>query len=209
MIEEFKEFISKGNLVEIAVGLILALASPVGGLVHREPDRPIVGAIWAAELRQSRDRHRRGPAAVRSVPHHALLNFVIVAFVLFLVVKAYNRMAAKEEAAAGPTEIELLTEIRDELGSAESRPGVELWPRVPIQDMRIDATSDAMKLIKARGGMLFVWMEAGCRASDSSRTSTEPPPDALDWDRMETPRLPHHAAKMRKPRTPASRCGDS
>ena len=44
-----------------------------------------------------------------------LINFVIVAFVLFLVVKAYNRMAPKEEEVGGPTDIELLTEIRDEL----------------------------------------------------------------------------------------------
>ena len=44
-----------------------------------------------------------------------LLNFLIVAFVLFLVVKAYNRMARKEEDVGGPTETELLTEIRDEL----------------------------------------------------------------------------------------------
>ncbi len=44
-----------------------------------------------------------------------LINFVIVAFVLFLVVKAYNRAVPKKEEVAGPTEIELLTEIRDEL----------------------------------------------------------------------------------------------
>jgi large conductance mechanosensitive channel len=44
----------------------------------------------------------------------AVINFVIVAFILFLVVKAYNRFK-KEEEAAGPTEVELLTQIRDEL----------------------------------------------------------------------------------------------
>ena len=44
----------------------------------------------------------------------AVINFLIVAVVLFLVVKAYNRFKKKEE-EAGPTEVELLTQIRDEL----------------------------------------------------------------------------------------------
>ena len=45
---------------------------------------------------------------------NAVVNFVIVAFVLFLIVKAYNKMQKPKE-EAGPTEIELLTEIRDSL----------------------------------------------------------------------------------------------
>ena len=44
----------------------------------------------------------------------AVINFVIVAFILFMVVKAYNRFK-KEEEAAGPTQVELLVQIRDEL----------------------------------------------------------------------------------------------
>jgi hypothetical protein len=52
--------------------------------------------------------------------------------------------------------------------------------------MQIEATSDALKLIRARGGMLFVWIEAGMRGLRFLRTSTEPPPDALDWERNET-----------------------
>ena len=43
------------------------------------------------------------------------MDFVIVAFILFLIVKAYNKVKAKDEAVAGPTEVELLTEIRDAL----------------------------------------------------------------------------------------------
>ena len=46
-----------------------------------------------------------------------LIDFLIVAFVLFLIVKAANRLTSEEEAEAGPTEIELLTEIRDSLKS--------------------------------------------------------------------------------------------
>ena len=86
MLKEFKEFISKGNLVEIAVGLILALVIEMGDADLR------YGAFLTT-----------------------LLNFLIVAFVLFLVIKAYNRAFPKEAETAGPTEIELLTEIRDEL----------------------------------------------------------------------------------------------
>ncbi len=57
--------------------------------------------------------------------------------------------------------------------------------------MEIEATSDALKLIRARGGMLFVWIEAGMRGLRFLKTSTEPPEDALNWERTETEgRLP-------------------
>ena len=116
MLKEFKEFISKGNLVEIAVGLILALA--FAGLVTSFTENlinPIIGAIFGQPNFDSLvidigDAQLRYGAFLTT-----LLNFVIVAFVLFLVVKAYNRMAPKEEEVGGPTDIELLTEIRDEL----------------------------------------------------------------------------------------------
>jgi large conductance mechanosensitive channel len=116
MLKEFKGFISKGNLVEIAVGLILALA--FAGLVTSFTENlinPLIGAIFGqpnfdtlvidigeAELRYG--------AFLTT-----LINFLIVAFVLFLVIRAYNRTFPKKDDSAGPTEIELLTEIRDEL----------------------------------------------------------------------------------------------
>jgi large conductance mechanosensitive channel len=116
MIKEFKEFISKGNLVEIAVGLILALA--FAGLVASFTENlinPLIGAIFGQPNLDSLVIDI-GEAQLRYGAFlTTLLNFVIVAFVLFLVVKAYNRMAAKEEEVGGPTEIELLTEIRDAL----------------------------------------------------------------------------------------------
>jgi hypothetical protein len=69
--------------------------------------------------------------------------------------------------------------------------------------MQIQATSDAKKLIRARGGMLFVWIEAGMRGLLFLRTSTEPPEDALNWERTETEEgfLVFTPPKMRKPRT--------
>jgi len=116
MVKEFKEFISKGNLVEIAVGLILALA--FAGLVASFTENlisPIIGAIFGQPnfdnlVIDIGDAQLRYGAFLTT-----LLNFLIVAFVLFLVVKAYNRMAPKEEEVGGPTDVELLTEIRDEL----------------------------------------------------------------------------------------------
>jgi hypothetical protein len=68
--------------------------------------------------------------------------------------------------------------------------------------MEIQATPDAKKLIRARGGLLFVWIEAGMRGLRFLRTSTEPPPDALDWERCETKDfVVFMPPRMRKPRT--------
>ena len=69
--------------------------------------------------------------------------------------------------------------------------------------MEIEATSDAKKLIRARGGMLFVWIEAGMHGLRFLRTSSEPPTDALEWERTETDEgfLVFMPPKMRKPLT--------
>ena len=122
MLKEFREFVAKGNLVEIAVGLILALA--FAGVVTSFTENlisPIIGAIFGQPNFDSLvidigDAQLRYGAFLTT-----LLNFVIVAFVLFLIVKAYNKAFPKEEEAAGPTEVELLTEIRDELRQGTSR----------------------------------------------------------------------------------------
>jgi len=113
MLREFREFINKGNLVDIAVAFVMgiAFASVVTSLTE-DIINPIIGKIltvdnlsaWAvAEIRV-------GAFLV------AIINFVIVAFVMFLVIRAYNRISAKAEEETGPPEdIRLLTEIRDEL----------------------------------------------------------------------------------------------
>ena len=116
MWKEFRGFISKGNLVEIAVGLILALA--FAGLVGSFTENlinPIIGAIFGQPnfdslVIEMGDAELRYGAFLTT-----LLNFLIVAFVLFLIVRAYNRALPKDEPEAGPTELQLLTEIRDEL----------------------------------------------------------------------------------------------
>ena len=57
----------------------------------------------------------------------AIISFLAVAFFLFLIIKAYNKHFAKPgaERPAGPTEIELLTQIRDELARRQSRAGLQ------------------------------------------------------------------------------------
>jgi hypothetical protein len=76
-------------------------------------------------------------------------------------------------------------------------------PGYRYRGMEIEATPDAKKLIHARGGMLFVWIEAGMRGLRFLRTSTEPTPDALEWKRIEHPEgfLVFIPPRMRLPRT--------
>jgi large conductance mechanosensitive channel len=112
--KEFKEFIGKGNLVELAVALILALAftAVVQSLIV-SVFTPLIAAIFG-QPDLSALNFGIGDATIQiGFFLESLITFLITAFVLFLVVRAYNRAFPKE--AAGPTEIELLTEIRDEL----------------------------------------------------------------------------------------------
>jgi len=117
MIREFKEFIAKGNLVQIAVAFILGLA--FAGVVTAFTN-VVLGAIaylFGSSLSFSDVGVHKGDQLIIPIGAFiaAVINFLIVAFVLFLLVKAYNRFERKEEEAAGPTEVELLTQIRDEL----------------------------------------------------------------------------------------------
>jgi large conductance mechanosensitive channel len=118
MLREFKEFALKGNMIEIAVGLILALAfAGVVASFTEDIVAPIIGAIFGQPNFDSLvidvgDAQIRFGAFIT-----VLINFLIIAFVLFLIVKAANRLTPKVEEPAGPTEVELLTEIRDSLKS--------------------------------------------------------------------------------------------
>jgi large conductance mechanosensitive channel len=122
MLKEFKEFALKGNLLEIAVGLVLALAftAAVTALV----DGVIMPLIAAIVGEPSFDAIvwtiGSGPDATAIQIGRfltAVVNFVLIAWVLFLIVKAANRMMRDrpDEPGAGPSEVELLTQIRDAL----------------------------------------------------------------------------------------------
>jgi len=119
MIKEFKEFVSKGNLVTLAVAFILGVAFAAVVTAFTDVVLGVVSYVFGGDVSfDGLGVHRNGSIVI---PFGKFLtevvNFVIVAFILFLVVKAYNRLQRKEEAAPQePTdEVKLLTQIRDEL----------------------------------------------------------------------------------------------
>ena len=127
MIKEFKEFINRGNIVELAVAFVMGVAfsAVVSSFVDRIVN-PLIGLAfntasldtWATFGKI--DEATGLPAGSVGAFIGAVLNFLIVAWVLFLVIKAYNRMQAQEEEspeepAAPSEEVVLLTEIRNSL----------------------------------------------------------------------------------------------
>jgi large conductance mechanosensitive channel len=113
VIKEFRDFINRGNLVEIAVAFVMgvAFASMVTSLTA-DIINPIVGKILTVDDLSSWDVAdiRIGAFLV------AALNFLIVALVMFFVVKAHNRLSKRAEEESTPSEeVRLLTEIRDSL----------------------------------------------------------------------------------------------
>jgi large conductance mechanosensitive channel len=119
MIDEFKDFINKGDVVLIAVAFVLALYfrvivdSVIDGVIT-----PIIAAIFGKSSIFNIGFDIGDARISIGAVIYAALVFVIVAFILFLVVKAYNKWQdPARDTDAGPTEIELLTEIRDSLRS--------------------------------------------------------------------------------------------
>mgnify|MGYP002634948252 FL=1 len=119
MIDEFKAFVQKGDILTIAVGLIMALyfqkivEALLDGVIN-----PIIAAIFG-ETSFQQIGFDIGDARISiGLVIDAAISFVAVAFILFLMIKAYNNMKVPaEEADSGPSEIDLLTEIRDSLKS--------------------------------------------------------------------------------------------
>jgi large conductance mechanosensitive channel len=117
MLKEFKAFAMRGNVVDLAVGVIIGAA--FGKIVSSLIDdviSPLIlkPALEAAKLTQLEELKMFGTVKY-GVFLSATLNFIIVAFVLFLIVKAMNSAQKKEAAkpAPPPADIQLLTEIRD------------------------------------------------------------------------------------------------
>jgi large conductance mechanosensitive channel len=118
MIKEFKEFIAKGNLVTLAVAFILGLAFAAVVMAFTEVVLGFISYIFGGDVSFDDLGVRRDGEIV--IPYGrfltALLNFLIIGFILFLVVKAYNRFERKQDAPPEPAEeVRLLTEIRDQL----------------------------------------------------------------------------------------------
>lgn len=133
MLEEFKNFALKGNVVDLAIGVIIGAAfgkivdSMVGDLLM-----PLIGAItggldftnYFTGLAKSvtasslAEAQKQGAVLAWGKFLTVSVNFVIIAWVLFLVVKGMNKLKKQEAAApaeppAPPADVQLLTEIRD------------------------------------------------------------------------------------------------
>jgi large conductance mechanosensitive channel len=117
VLREFREFISKGNLVEIAIGFIMGLAFAAVVTSFTDVVLGAIAYVFGSDLSFDQIGVHRGTQLVIPIGAFisAVIDFLLIALVLFFVVKAYNRLDRKEEAESGPTEVELLTEIRDEL----------------------------------------------------------------------------------------------
>ncbi|MDH5412696.1 MAG: large conductance mechanosensitive channel protein MscL [Flavobacteriaceae bacterium] len=129
MLKEFKNFIMTGNVIEFAVAVILAgaVGLVVNGFVN-DIIMPVVGH-FAGGMDFASLKYVLAPAAIDAsgnvtTPENAIrygawintiINLIIVGFVLFIIVKAYNKTKKPAEAAppAGPSDNELLTQIRD------------------------------------------------------------------------------------------------
>jgi large conductance mechanosensitive channel len=117
MISEFKAFAMKGNVVDLAVGVVIGAA--FGKIVSSFIDDVITPLLLKPALAAANLSKIEELTLFGSVKYglflSAVINFIIVAFVLFLVIKAMNAAKKKEEEAApaGPSQEELLTQIRD------------------------------------------------------------------------------------------------
>jgi large conductance mechanosensitive channel len=117
-VTEFKEFVNRGNLVELAVAFTLTLffVPVVNSIVSGVIMQLIAGIFGQPNFDSITIDIGDAELLIGSVIT-ALVTFLIVAFVCFLIVKAYNAMKAPAGEDDAPTEIELLTEIRDALRS--------------------------------------------------------------------------------------------
>ena len=128
MVKEFREFAMRGNVIDMAVGIVIggAFGKIVTSLVNDVIMPPIgwlTGGVDFSRLKwvikpadDSDPAHKMAEVAINYGSFiNTVITFVIIAFAIFLLVKAINRLHKKEEAApaAPPADVALLTEIRD------------------------------------------------------------------------------------------------
>jgi large conductance mechanosensitive channel len=136
MLKEFREFIARGNVLDLAVAVIIGAAfAKIATSLTEDIIMPVVGAIFGG-LDFSSYFTLLGPvpdgykgslndyAALKAAGAPVLgwgefitvvINFVILAFIIFLLIRSASKMMRRAEDAGGPSEVDLLTEIRDEL----------------------------------------------------------------------------------------------
>ena len=136
MFGEFKEFIARGNVVDLAVGVVIGAAfgkvvtALVDGIVM-----PVIGValggvsvsdwkyVLKPEMVDATGKKIAGVAIQYGMFIQTLIDFLIIAFVIFMAIKAYNRLRAPPAAVVAPTqEVLLLREIRDSLRGSTSSP---------------------------------------------------------------------------------------
>jgi large conductance mechanosensitive channel len=118
MLKEFKEFTMRGNVIDLAIGVIIGGAfgaiinSLVGDIITPVLLKPALETAGVAEI----DKWAPGGVLLGKFIA-AIISFIVIAFVLFLIIKGVNASKKKEEAppAVTPEEIVLLREIRDAL----------------------------------------------------------------------------------------------
>lgn len=127
LVKEFREFTVKGNFIDLAVGVVIGAASGkvVSSLVDKVIMPPIgllLGNVSFTELKIVLQEARVGPDGAEIAKEvaigygaalQALVDFLIIGFVVFLIVRAYNRFRAKAAPAGPGAQEKLLMEIRD------------------------------------------------------------------------------------------------
>ena len=136
MLKDFRAFIAKGNVLDLAVAVIIGAAfAKIAASLTDDIIMPVVGAIFGG-LDFSSHFILLGPVPATyhgSMTNYSALkaagapvlgwgefvtvaiNFLILAFIIFLLVRWATKLMRRRDEATGPTEVELLTEIRDEL----------------------------------------------------------------------------------------------
>ena len=137
MFREFRDFIARGNVLDLAVAVIIGAAfATITASLTDDIIMPVVGAIFGGldfsnyftvlgpipdsfkgDLGSYADLKKAGVAVLGWGQFiTVVINFLILAFIIFLLVRWANKLMKKgADEAAGPTEVELLSEIRDEL----------------------------------------------------------------------------------------------
>lgn len=128
MMKEFKEFAMRGNVIDMAVGIVIgaAFGKIVTSLVNdviMPPIGMITGGIdfskmkWVLKAADNSDpKHKIAEIAIHYGTFiNTIITFIIIAFAIFLLIKVINRVHKKDEAAPAPppADVALLTEIRD------------------------------------------------------------------------------------------------
>ena len=124
MLKEFKQFIARGNVIDLAVGVIIgaAFTAIVQSLV-KNLINPLIG-IFVGKIDLSNLVFKVGDATFKYGSFiNSVINFLIISFVVFLIVKPVNTITKKEEEEKPdtPTETDYLKEIRDLLKEKETK----------------------------------------------------------------------------------------